>query len=246
MPLPATVSEVLDPGPGAKKAVGDAPVLPLLMMGLGSYLMWYAVHYWRQQGTAWPTDPIKAVLQGKAIPPASPAPSATASLDAAVLTAATTPTAGGGSGGSGSGTVLTASTGSALADDALKYQGHCYSYGGAPGPDGTGCWDCSSFCSYVLGHDEGLNIPGGTWSEVTSNGTVHGPATTDYLLYGTAISEADVQAGDLIVYDTHMGIAISNTEMISAEDPDQGTATSTIAGMTSSLGETANYRRATS
>ena len=83
---------------------GDAPVLPLLLLGIGGYLAWFGVHYWRDKTTAWPTDPVKAVMQGKAIPAPSSAASATADLDTVVLAAATTPTSGGGSGtGGGSG-----------------------------------------------------------------------------------------------------------------------------------------------
>lgn len=47
--------------------VGDAPVIPVLIMVTGAYLTWFGVHYWRSD-TKWPTDPIKAVLQGKSIP----------------------------------------------------------------------------------------------------------------------------------------------------------------------------------
>lgn len=47
--------------------VGSAPVLPVMIMGLGAYLTWFGVHYWRSD-TAWPSDPIKAVLTGKPIP----------------------------------------------------------------------------------------------------------------------------------------------------------------------------------
>ena len=47
--------------------VGTAPVLPVTIMVAGAYLVWFAIHYWRSD-TAWPTDPIKAVLQGKALP----------------------------------------------------------------------------------------------------------------------------------------------------------------------------------
>ena len=49
--------------------VGDAPVIPLLMIGFGGYLMWFAVKYWRGTGQAvWPSYPIKSVLQGKGLP----------------------------------------------------------------------------------------------------------------------------------------------------------------------------------
>lgn len=47
--------------------VGDAPVIPLVIIGTGMYLAWFGVHYWRSD-TKWPTDPVKAVLQGKPVP----------------------------------------------------------------------------------------------------------------------------------------------------------------------------------
>jgi len=50
--------------------VGSAPVIPLVMIGAGLYLAWFGVHYW-DSDTKWPTDPIKAVLQGKPIPAAT-------------------------------------------------------------------------------------------------------------------------------------------------------------------------------
>lgn len=52
--------------------VGEAPVLPLMLVSAGIYLAWFAVHYWRRRNAngylLWPSDPIKAVLQGKPIP----------------------------------------------------------------------------------------------------------------------------------------------------------------------------------
>lgn len=47
--------------------IGTAPVVPVMIMGLGAYLAWFGVHYWRSD-TAWPSDPVKAVLTGKPIP----------------------------------------------------------------------------------------------------------------------------------------------------------------------------------
>ena len=47
--------------------IGTAPVLPVVIMGFGAYVAWFGVHYWRSD-TAWPSDPIKAVLTGKPIP----------------------------------------------------------------------------------------------------------------------------------------------------------------------------------
>ena len=47
--------------------VGEAPVLPVLILALGGYLTWFGIHYWRSD-TRWPTDPLKAVLTGNPIP----------------------------------------------------------------------------------------------------------------------------------------------------------------------------------
>jgi hypothetical protein len=46
---------------------GSAPVIPLAVLGVGLYLAWFGVHYWGSD-TKWPSDPVKDVLQGKAIP----------------------------------------------------------------------------------------------------------------------------------------------------------------------------------
>lgn len=69
-------------GGKVRTPVGDAPVLPLLLLGLGGYLMWYGVKYWRSSNTRWATDPIKHVLQGKGLPPNIPAGSAEADVTA--------------------------------------------------------------------------------------------------------------------------------------------------------------------
>lgn len=45
----------------------NAPVFPLLLIGIGGYLAWFGIHYWRSD-TRWPTDPVKAALQGKSLP----------------------------------------------------------------------------------------------------------------------------------------------------------------------------------
>jgi len=130
---------------------------------------------------------------------------------------------------SGTGTA----TGSAISDDAMKYEGHAYAYGGAPGPNGTSPWDCSSMDSFVLGHDLGYQIPGGSWASVTDNGSQHGPATTSYLVWSGATtvgnSASSAQAGDLLVWQTHMGICTGGGNMISALNESLGTQVTTIA-----------------
>jgi Transglycosylase SLT domain len=67
-----------------KTPVGDAPVVPLFLIGTGMYLAWFGVHYWRSD-VKYPTDPVKAVLQGKPLPSAKGTPTAD---ETAVLKAA--------------------------------------------------------------------------------------------------------------------------------------------------------------
>lgn len=134
------------------------------------------------------------------------------------------------------GTVLSISGGSTfsgsnsqIANDAMKYVGHAYLYGGSPGTSGSQPWDCSSFVNWVLGHDLGVTLPGGIRGY---NGTSHGPPTGSYLLWGgaTRIPRNQVQAGDICVNASHMGIATSNTEFVSALNPSLGTRVEPLSG----------------
>jgi len=62
---------------------GTVPIVPLVLIGFGGYLMWFALHYWRGQGAAvWPSYPVKSVLQGKGLPPNTPAPPASEQVTA--------------------------------------------------------------------------------------------------------------------------------------------------------------------
>lgn len=190
---------------------GRAPVIPVILIGAGMYLAWFAVHYW-DTDTQYPTEPVKAVLTGKPLPAASgqtPASSVGAQAAAGQL-------AGTGAGGS------SAATGSAISDDALKYKGLGYTWGGPA--DIPGHWDCSSFVSYVLGHDLGIALPGGGhFGDAGYPPGSHGPTTLNYLLYGTPVNFGSEQAGDLLVSTVHMGICIGGGQMISAQDPQLGT-----------------------
>jgi cell wall-associated NlpC family hydrolase len=122
-------------------------------------------------------------------------------------------------------------TGQAIANDALKYKGAGYVWGGPA--DRPGNWDCSSFVSYVLGHDLNYTLPGGGhYGAAGFPPHQHGPTTTTYHGYGKSITRAQVGAGDLVVWPTHIGIAISNTTMISARSQTSGTGTSSIDGDT--------------
>lgn len=66
-----------------KTPVGDAPVIPLVILMGGLYLAWFGVHYWRSD-VKYPTVPVKDVLQGKGVTPASKPPAVSAVLAADV------------------------------------------------------------------------------------------------------------------------------------------------------------------
>lgn len=110
--------------------------------------------------------------------------------------------------------------------------GHCYVYGGAPGTDGQSCWDCSSMQDYGFGVVAGLPIPG--YAAGQYDGSVHGPSSLGWLdSIGTTVGTVhrdQAQAGDLACWQTHIGMCISNTEMISAANPTDGTIRSGIDG----------------
>lgn len=83
-------------GPEVKAGPVSAPIIPILLIMIGAYLAWFGVHYWRQD-LKWPSDPIKAALQGKGLPASSPPPAVSDSLSADVSAAGGTqgPDAGG-------------------------------------------------------------------------------------------------------------------------------------------------------
>jgi cell wall-associated NlpC family hydrolase len=119
-----------------------------------------------------------------------------------------------------------------IASDAMQYQGSAYVYGGGSPTNG---WDCSGFVNYVLGHDFGMKLPGAATAGFT--GKTHGPAVLSYSAWSGAVTipKAEVQAGDLCLWlgagpNGHMGIATSNTKMISALNPALGTIVSPISG----------------
>jgi hypothetical protein len=85
-----------------KTPVGDAPILPLLLIGLGGYLMWFAVKYWRDANVHYPSDPVKSILQGHGLPAHVAAATVTAQLNQAIATAqAAAPAAAGAAGAGG-------------------------------------------------------------------------------------------------------------------------------------------------
>lgn len=129
-----------------------------------------------------------------------------------------------------------AATGSAVADAGLRYvgSGSVYAWGGAT-PAG---WDCSGFCNWVIGHDLGQPIPGSQVGAYSG----HGPVTGQWALAGTGIARGQVQAGDLVVWPlVHMGIAISNAQMVNCPGPN-GTPAPVVSGIDENLGPV-TYRR---
>lgn len=194
--------------------VGSAPVIPVVLVGIGMYLAWFAIHYW-DSDTKWPTDPVKAILQGKSLPAPSgqtPAPNLVSTASAPIPGSSGSPT-GLNAGGTAPGNI---------AADALQYKGQGYVWGGPA--DRPGNWDCSSFVSYVLGHDLGMALPGGGhFGDAGYPPHTHGPTTNNYMLFGTGVDLNNAQSGDLVVSNVHMGIVIGNGQMISAQDPALGT-----------------------
>lgn len=65
----------MPPAPAVRTPAGDAPVIPLAILGIGAYLAWFGVHYFKTD-VKWPTDPVKAILQGKGLPANTPTLSA--------------------------------------------------------------------------------------------------------------------------------------------------------------------------
>jgi cell wall-associated NlpC family hydrolase len=196
--------------------VGEAPIVPVALMAVGLYLCWFAIHYWASD-TKWPSDPIKALLTGKPMPPT------TSSANEQIANVAKLESAVGAGLGAGAAEVAKeAGQGAgAIASDALQYQDTGYAWGGPA--DKPGNWDCSSFASYVLGHDLGYALPGGGhYGDPGYPPHTHGPTTLNYLLYGSPVARSQVNVGDLIVSSEHMGIVINASQYISARTPALG------------------------
>jgi cell wall-associated NlpC family hydrolase len=199
----------------------NTPVIPVVTLGIGLYLAWFGVHYW-DSTTKWPTDPVKAVLTGKGIPtPTGQTSAASVATEVEAQTGGSSGATGSESGSSGFVAPGTP-TGTAIASLAQQYVGKGYAWGGPA--DVPGNWDCSSFCSYVLGHDLGLTLPGGgKYGDAGYPPHAHGPTTLNYLMFGTPVNYGKEQPGDLLVTTEHMGIVIGGGKMVSAQDPQLGT-----------------------
>lgn len=112
---------------------------------------------------------------------------------------------------------------SAIAQEALTLDGMPYVWGGTEPPPAYGGnghgMDCYGLLNWVL-RKLGYNL---------YPGNAH-PGYLEYLAWGGATKVSSPQAGDLIIWPTHSGIAISPTQMISAENPQAGTRVDTFAG----------------
>ncbi len=192
--------------------IGTAPVVPVMVMGLGAYLTWFGVHYWRSD-TAWPSDPVKAVLTGKPVP--TPDRSSGEAAIKGIIAGAKA------SGASPGAQMPGAGGGDAIAAAALNYIGQPYVFGGPA--DRPGNWDCSSFVSYILGHDLQRPLPGGKWGDPGFPPHAHGPTTNNYMLFGQPVTITQLQKGDLVVSPEHMGIVVTTGTYMSAKTPSAGT-----------------------
>ena len=169
--------------------------------------------------TKWPTDPIKAALTGGTITTATYTQERAqqAKLRSIYRFSAIA------SGNVGS---ASSSTGSTISDDVMKYVGSGYVWGGNASK--VGDWDyCPSFPTFsgmilVLHYRAGSGVILGSRPGSTDRPQVA------MLLFGTTINQQDVAAGDLVVWSSHMGIAISNTDIVSAQDEKLGVGTSGI------------------
>lgn len=177
----------------------------LAAAGIGSLFVWSGIKGWSVLGTI-----------GDAITGVAPSENVTVPLQLGNPATTTNGTA-------QTYSVFGGSAGSVLAQTAMQYQGHAYRFGGAPGPDLANPWDCSSFVNAIAAIKLGLAIPGYKPGKYT--GTTHGPPTGSWAVWNgmVTIPRASVQAGDILVWLGHMGIAIDNTRMISALNPREGT-----------------------
>jgi cell wall-associated NlpC family hydrolase len=105
--------------------------------------------------------------------------------------------------------------GAQFAAAAALYAGKVrYSWGGET-PSG---WDCSGFPTYVLVHDLGrTNLPDRTHT-----------VCTQFMVWSGAQTIQAPEPGALVLWPTHMGIALDSERMVSAVNPSRGTVIDTF------------------
>ena len=96
-----------------------------------------------------------------------------------------------------------AQTGQAIVDYACQFIGNPYVCGGTSLTEGA---DCSGFVQSVFAHF-GISLPRTTW---------------DMENVGTPVSYDQAVAGDLILYDGHVGIYMGNGEIVNAINSQRG------------------------
>lgn len=159
---------------------------------------------------------LRDIAAGK-VPTSKGSDVATANAAAASELGTTTPL--GATSANGNNTMLGyLATGDAIVAVARRYLGKPYKFGGAQNPS-VG-FDCSGLANWVFGHDLNYPLPG--QSKPGFDGSSHGPIVMQYWsgwAYAFTIA-GPPGPGDLVIYgpNTHMGIAISATQMIHAPD----------------------------
>ena len=96
-----------------------------------------------------------------------------------------------------------ASNGQAIVDYACQFIGNPYVWGGTSLTDGA---DCSGFVQSVFAHF-GIALPRTTWDMENA---------------GTAVSYDQAVAGDIILYDGHVGIYMGNGQIVNAINSAKG------------------------
>jgi cell wall-associated NlpC family hydrolase len=140
-----------------------------------------------------------------------------------------TPTAApAGAGSAGAGARGGTATGNSIASDFLTYAGKVpYVWGGASPVTG---WDCSGSCNYVINRDNNTAIPGAGPGQLTG----HGPSTLGWLAWAPGhmirLTAAQAGVGDLVIWQTHMGVITGPGEYVSAYDTQEGTVVKPIHG----------------
>ena len=96
-----------------------------------------------------------------------------------------------------------AQTGQAIVDYACQFIGNPYVWGGTSLTNGA---DCSGFVQSIFAHF-GISLPRTTW---------------DMENVGTAVSYDQAVAGDIILYDGHVGIYMGNGQIVNAINSAKG------------------------